>query len=77
MELLKAHESLLAATQLLQNLSNLRNEKECLGELISKETTELNFVELGSVWQAPLYEICLNVQEDGAIVENSGLRLFH
>ncbi|XP_057503913.1 methyltransferase-like protein 2 isoform X2 [Actinidia eriantha] len=72
--LLKAHEALLAATDLLKFVRNLRSDgcspEEC-GDLLLP-SLEQSFVELGSVWQAPLYEITLNFPqyseptEDGA-----------
>lgn len=70
--LLKAHEALLGASQLLETLRNMRNDGEKNnGESISREC-EFDFVELGSVWQAPFYEIVLKVPEDDAAVENAG-----
>ncbi|GMP81207.1 hypothetical protein CsSME_00035995 [Camellia sinensis var. sinensis] len=60
--LLKAHEALLGATDLLAIIRNLRSDgcsSEDCGDLVSPSTDQ-SFVELGSVWQAPLYEITLN-----------------
>lgn len=72
--LLKAHEALLGATELLKVVRNLRCE-ECTDEErreLSQQSCELSFVDLGSVWQAPLYEIVLNYQEGDAHIENEG-----
>ncbi|GFQ07470.1 methyltransferase-like protein 2 [Phtheirospermum japonicum] len=69
--LLKAHETLLGASQLLETLRDLRNDGEkCNVESIS-QGTELNFVELWSVWQAPCYEIVLKHHEDDTTLENA------
>ncbi|CAL5415586.1 unnamed protein product [Camellia sinensis] len=60
--LLKAHEALLGATDLLAIVRNLRNggcSSEDCGDSVSP-SAEQSFVELGSVWQAPLYETTLN-----------------
>ncbi|KAL3629545.1 hypothetical protein CASFOL_026767 [Castilleja foliolosa] len=71
--LLKAHEALLGETQLLEKLRCLRNDGErCNVESIS-QGTELNFVELGSVWQASFYEIMLKLHEDDTTLENAGV----
>lgn len=73
--LLKAHEALLGATELLKVVRNLRCE-ECTDEErreLSQQSCELSFVDLGSVWQAPLYEIVLNYQEGDAHIENEGM----
>ncbi|XP_034676886.1 methyltransferase-like protein 2 isoform X2 [Vitis riparia] len=62
--LLKAHESLLEATDLLSVICNLRNDVCSLTE--SEESlpiVEQSFVELGRVWQAPLYEIILHFHQ--------------
>ncbi|XP_031118867.1 methyltransferase-like protein 2 isoform X2 [Ipomoea triloba] len=75
--LLKAHGALLGATELLKVVRNLRCE-ECTDEErreLSQQSCELSFVDLGSVWQAPLYEIVLNYQEGDAHIENEGSRL--
>ncbi|KAI3460298.1 hypothetical protein Pfo_016961 [Paulownia fortunei] len=75
--LLKAHEALLGASQLLETLRNLRNGGENYnGESISQES-ELDFVELGSVWQAPFYDIILKVNEDDTAVENAGVESYY
>ncbi|KAL6521964.1 hypothetical protein OROMI_031841 [Orobanche minor] len=69
--LLKAHEALLGASQLLETLRDLRSEGEkCNGEPISQE---VDFVELGSVWQAPFYEIMLTVHEDDTTLRSAGV----
>ncbi|CAN4093806.1 unnamed protein product [Withania somnifera] len=85
--LLKAHEALLAATHLLKVLRNLRDDgyavEECKelskgsSEELSKESSELSFMELGGVWQAPLYEIVLNYYQDDKTSKNGGSLLAH
>ncbi|KAK4434492.1 Methyltransferase-like protein 2 [Sesamum alatum] len=70
--LLKAHEALIGASQLLETLRNLRDDGEERGGSSIVRENELDFVELGSVWQAPFYEIVLKVDEDEAAVENAG-----
>ncbi|KAL6504396.1 hypothetical protein OROGR_026319 [Orobanche gracilis] len=71
--LLKAHEALLGARQLLETLRDLRSDGEkCDGEPISQEV-ELDFVELGSVWQAPLYEIMLTAHEEDNTFRSAGV----
>ncbi|KAL0391999.1 UNVERIFIED_CONTAM: Methyltransferase-like protein 2 [Sesamum radiatum] len=70
--LLKAHEALLGASQVLETLRNLRDDGEERGGDSVLRENELDFVELGSVWQAPFYEIVLKVNEDEAAAENAG-----
>lgn len=60
--LVKAHESLLRATDLLEVISNLRDGLDSLPSKcggLSSPTVQQSLVELGRVWQAPLYEITL------------------
>lgn len=73
--LLKAHKTLLEAPDLLKVLRNLRNDGCAVGECkeLSEESSELSFMELGSVWQAPLYEIVLNYYQDYKTFHNGGL----
>ncbi|OIT30375.1 PREDICTED: methyltransferase-like protein 2 [Nicotiana attenuata] len=75
--LLKAHKTLLEATDLLKVLRNLRNDGCAVGECkeLSEESSELSFMELGSVWQAPLYEIALNYHQDDKTFHNGGSTL--
>lgn len=75
--LLKAHEALLEATDLLKVLRNLRNDGCSVGECkeLSQESSELSFMELGGVWQAPLCEIVLNYQQDDKTLQNGGFPL--
>lgn len=72
--LLKAHESLLEATDLVKVLRNLRNNGYAVGgcKELSQES-ELSFLGLGDVWQAPLFEIILNYQQDDKTLQNEGL----
>ncbi|GJN30598.1 hypothetical protein PR202_gb18913 [Eleusine coracana subsp. coracana] len=59
--LLSAHESLLKAKKLLEYLSKMVKVEE---QTIDAETSsENNFVELGSSWRAPFYEITVCFQE--------------
>lgn len=64
--LLKAHECLLRATDLLEAMSNLRrafdSSREC-GDSSLPGVPQQSFVELGRVWQTPLYEITLNFHQ--------------
>lgn len=77
--LLKAHETLLGATELLGALRSLRGaectEEECRDSLMKRDGSELNFVQLGSVWQAPFYEISLNFDQEKNISQDGGM--FH
>ncbi|KAI4354889.1 hypothetical protein L6164_003714 [Bauhinia variegata] len=61
--LLKAHQSLLKSTGLLHVLNNLINDPSSSTECrdLSWQDVQQSFVELGQVWQAPLYEITLNL----------------
>ncbi|CAN6448024.1 unnamed protein product [Victoria cruziana] len=61
--LLKAHQLFLGATELLHCLSNLKRDK--LMDMKYEKAPfareeEFSFVELGSLWQAPFYEIFLH-----------------
>ncbi|XP_062158239.1 methyltransferase-like protein 2 isoform X3 [Alnus glutinosa] len=64
--LLKAHECLLRATDLLEVMSNLRRDfdssREC-GDSSLPGVPQQSFVELGRVWQTPFYEITLNFHQ--------------
>ncbi|KAH7845633.1 hypothetical protein Vadar_004210 [Vaccinium darrowii] len=60
--LLKAHDALLGAIDLLAVIRSLRSER-CSSEGsrdLFLPSVKQSFVELSSVWQAPLYEITLN-----------------
>jgi hypothetical protein len=73
--LVKAHECLTRATDLLEVVSNLRSDfdssRECRDSL-SPGVPEQCFVELGRVWQAPLYEITLNFNENVKLNADGG-----
>ncbi|XP_039119565.1 methyltransferase-like protein 2 isoform X4 [Dioscorea cayenensis subsp. rotundata] len=56
--LVSAYESFQRATDLLHFLPSLLKEDDSMPD---KCDTELNFIELGSLWQAPLYEISLSL----------------
>lgn len=58
-ELVKAHEALLRATDLLTVVEKLMSSFQSS----KSEKCGESFVELGSVWQAPMYEITLNYQQ--------------
>ncbi|KAI3825578.1 hypothetical protein L1987_07069 [Smallanthus sonchifolius] len=60
--LLKAHECLLEANDLLINLGKLRVDDG--RTFYPNSTDEQSFVELGNVWQAPLFEISLHLNQD-------------
>ncbi|PWA34523.1 hypothetical protein CTI12_AA618250 [Artemisia annua] len=68
--LVKAHECLMEASDLLLNLPKLRSDK-----LIASDSGQSSdghsFVELGSVWQAPLFEIALAPHQDYRQTEGS------
>lgn len=68
--LLKAHESLLGATDVLEVMSNLRSG---FGPSTSSPPgVEQSFVELAQVWQAPLCEITLNFHTRDIAGEDGG-----
>ena len=62
--LLKAHGSLLKYSRILNVMSNLRYDHSCSTECgeLSSTGVQHSFIELGKVWQAPLYEITLNLR---------------
>lgn len=75
--LARAHEALLGDSELLGVLRSLRRdgcttEVEYGESLLKRQANEINFVELGSVWQAPLCEITLNIPKDNNVAENEG-----
>lgn len=64
--LLKAHECLMRETDLLDVMSKLRSDFDSsrgCGDSVLPGVPEQSFVELGRVWQAPLYEITLNFDQ--------------
>ncbi|KAG0465805.1 hypothetical protein HPP92_019969 [Vanilla planifolia] len=65
--LLKAHEALLGTVELINFLPNLVKDEFSFNEVKGQ-----NFVALGSLWQAPLYEISLCL--DGSAILGEGLR---
>lgn len=74
--LLRAHEVLLGTKDLLMCISNLKSSDDSSsnGTKVSyvEEDLKQSFVELGSVWQAPLYEISLNYHLKAKPIEDSG-----
>lgn len=63
--LLKAHESLVGATEVLEVMSNLRGG-------FGPSTSSPPGVELAQVWQAPLCEIRLNLHTRDIAGEDGG-----
>ncbi|KAJ6722545.1 METHYLTRANSFERASE-LIKE PROTEIN 4 [Salix koriyanagi] len=61
--LLKAHELLMEATDLLAIMKGLRGDSNICSSTESSE--HHSFIELGKVWQAPLYEIILKAAWKG------------
>ncbi|GFS46515.1 hypothetical protein Acr_00g0102740 [Actinidia rufa] len=72
--LLKVHKALPAVTDLLKVVRNLRSDgcspEEC--EELLLPSVEQSFVDLGSVWQAPLYEIALNFPQYSEPTQDGG-----
>ncbi|XP_074380870.1 methyltransferase-like protein 2 [Apium graveolens] len=64
--MLKAHEDLLSNNYVLERLRNLRGD-----EAAEEAGVEQSFVELGTVWQAPMYEITLNLCYNECLTEES------
>ncbi|KAD5507833.1 hypothetical protein E3N88_15536 [Mikania micrantha] len=62
--LVEAHDCLLGANDLLLILETLRID-DC--KTIDLKCDEHSFVELGSVWQAPLFEISLHLNQDDGL----------
>ncbi|XP_010246997.1 PREDICTED: methyltransferase-like protein 2 isoform X2 [Nelumbo nucifera] len=69
--LLRAHEALLGVKDLLSCLCDIKNDGRSSVE--SKEL--LPFVELGKVWQAPLYEMSLYFRPHDKQTEDGGMPL--
>nr|GEX59555.1 methyltransferase-like protein 2 isoform X1 [Tanacetum cinerariifolium] len=72
--LMKALECLMEANDLLLNLPKLRND-EFIASDSGQLSDEHSFVELGSVWQAPLFEIALAPHQDCWQTEGKRLEL--
>ncbi|XP_054820068.1 methyltransferase-like protein 2 isoform X2 [Prosopis cineraria] len=75
--LLKAQESLQKSTALLDVLSNLRNDPSISTDcgVSTLSVVQQSFVELGQVWQVPLFEITLNVHVSGQTNEDKEQRV--
>ncbi|KAL0925969.1 hypothetical protein M5K25_004349 [Dendrobium thyrsiflorum] len=69
--LLKAHEALLGTTELILFLPNLVKDEKFS---IDRRGLEQSFIELGRVWQAPLYEISMNIEGNSKEVQEEGLQ---
>jgi hypothetical protein len=63
--LISAHKSLLEAKELLEFLPGMIKGDECDVETCSVN----NFVDLGSSWRAPLYEMTLSFQKPHGLGE--------
>uniref|UniRef100_A0A7C9APA3 Site-specific DNA-methyltransferase (Adenine-specific) n=2 Tax=Opuntia streptacantha TaxID=393608 RepID=A0A7C9APA3_OPUST len=65
--LVKAQEDLIGAKELLEVMCELNCEKEgwetCIDLNNGGVKEEVSFVELGKVWQAPFYEIAINISQ--------------
>lgn len=59
--LIGAHNSLLESKDLLEFLPRMIKGDECVPDV--ENSSENNFVELGSSWRAPLYEMTLCFQK--------------
>ncbi|GMH30488.1 hypothetical protein Nepgr_032331 [Nepenthes gracilis] len=76
--LVKAHEALLEASDLLDVMRDLRTgsgEWECRD--LNSRGAKSRFIELGKIWQAPLYEITLKFSKADKETENEGLPIIH
>jgi hypothetical protein len=67
---LSAHESLLKAKNLLKYLSNMVKVEE--DTLDAENDFENKFVELGSSWRAPFYEITVCFQKPNDLGKEEG-----
>lgn len=72
--LLKAHESLLQATDLLKLMSSLNREfdSSARSRWLELSNDHQSLIEHGQVWQAPLYEITLKLPESDQSSEVGG-----
>ncbi|XP_071703646.1 methyltransferase-like protein 2 [Rutidosis leptorrhynchoides] len=64
--LMKAHECLLGDNDILMSLGQLRGDDEStvFDSIVNVANDEQSFVDIGSVWQSKLFEICLYVHPD-------------
>lgn len=58
--LLKAHESLLGANELLLVMPSLRSSEDAPEGNVESTQPQHSFIELRQLWQAPMFEITLN-----------------
>ncbi|CAH9144776.1 unnamed protein product [Cuscuta epithymum] len=74
--LLKAHEALLGTTELLKVVKNFRRNESSVKEIkeLPHQSCEHSFPDIGSVWQARLYEIVLNYEKGDSFIESEGSR---
>lgn len=72
--LLKAHSALLGATWLLSSLDSMIKDEDVL-EPDEGAAFENDFVQLGNLWKAPLFEISLSHEGQSWFQESSGLVL--
>ncbi|CAK9312634.1 unnamed protein product [Citrullus colocynthis] len=77
--LLKAHELLLQATDLLRVMSSLNREFGSSGgsKWLELPSDQQSLIEHGRIWQAPLYEITLKLPESNQSCEVGGSSLKH
>ncbi|XP_057975520.1 methyltransferase-like protein 2 [Malania oleifera] len=72
--LVRAHESLLGASELVLAMHSFRSDgcfpTEC--EELASPGVRQSFVELGKVWQAPFYEITLNICHHSEPTDDGG-----
>ncbi|KAF5195675.1 Methyltransferase-like protein [Thalictrum thalictroides] len=68
--LLRAHEALLGAKDVMSVLCNLR--KNCCCSSIQTQSSVPSFIDLGSVWQAPMYEISMHFHSTSTLMTTSG-----
>lgn len=57
---MKAHEYLLGANELLSVMPSLRSSEDASAENNEPTQPQQSFIELGRLWQAPMFEITLN-----------------
>lgn len=73
--LLKAHESLLGANELLLVMPSLRSSEDALEGNVESPQPQHSFIELGRLWQAPMFEITLNFPLSEKRTSDEGLVL--
>ncbi|XVE94760.1 hypothetical protein REPUB_Repub02eG0036800 [Reevesia pubescens] len=74
--LLKAHESLLKSADFTAIMTKLRSDF-CSSTELTGDNEKHSFIELGRVWQAPLYDITLNFHKDNPNSEQKLLPVYN